>query len=373
MGYPERMRYRLRPLAALRALERTLGRAKTSLDYKRKVDAQLRVLAGCLPVEALEVDTAAARRFLAKRFPGYRDVRWHRFYTAASGRAAASYLPEDAFYFHVLPRLNPPERWPLYGDKNVLHGLGVRPMPPVVARVVRGRLVDEVRRPLSRSQAQARAERAGQVVVKPARESGAGRSVRRVAADDIAPLLDDLVAGAGDWLLEVALAQDAPVGVLNPETINTYRVLTVRSRGALHAASTVLRVGRAGAVVDNVNAGGLMVGVDAEGFLSARAHDGDGRPYERHPDHGYAFAGTRAAPARLAHDAALAVHDTMPDMDLVSSDVAMTPGPRAVLLEVNVSWQGITMHQLCRGPLFGELQDEVVRPTRVRTVLGLVV
>ena len=369
------MRYRLRPrpLAALRSFERSLGRAKTSLDYKRKIDAQLRSLASVLPAEAFAVDTDQARRFLRERFPGYRDVRWHRFYSAASGRREAAYLPEDAFYFHVLPQLNPPERWSPYLDKNLLQGLGVRPMASVVARVVRGRLVDEARRPLDRRRALERAEQAGHVVVKPARGSGSGRGVRRLPASTVATLLDELLAGNGDWLLEVALEQHPRLAALNPASINTYRVLTVRVDSVLHVASTVVRVGRRGAVVDNFNAGGLVVGVDASGALAAHAHGGDGVPLERHPDHGYAFADTGVVPASLAHEAALAVHDAMPDMDLVSCDVAMVPGPRAVLLEVNVSWQGITMHQLCHGPLLGALQAEVVRPVRVRTVLGLVV
>lgn len=126
-------------------------------------------------------------------------------------------------------------------------------------------------------------------------------------------------------------------------------------------------------MVDNVNAGGLVVGVGDDGVLAERAFDGTGVAYGHHPDHGYPFAARAVVPAVLAHEAALAVHEQIPELDVLSFDVAFAPGPKAVLLEVNVSWQGITMHQLCNGPLFGRYQDAAVGSTRVRTLLGLVV
>lgn len=364
----------LRPLRALRAFERGLGRGKTSWDYKRKVAAQLRALHGALPAQAFDFDPAPARAFLARLFPGYGDLRWHRVYAAASGRQAATYLPEDVFYFHVLPALNPPERWPVYVDKNVVPSLGLAPVPRVVARVVRGRLVDAERRPLRATEALERARSLTTVVVKPARASGSGRGVRRIEVAALASELDALCRDdGGDWLLEEALEQAAELAALNADSVNTYRVLTLRADSSLHVVSTVVRVGRAGSLVDNVNAGGLVVGVHDDGALNALAFTGDAVPHERHPDHGYLFGEQRVVDPRVAHEVSLAVHERIPDVDLLSFDVAMVPGPRAVLLELNVSWQGITMHQLCNGPLLGEFQEAAVRPTRVRTVGGLLI
>lgn len=365
---------RWRPLRTLRALERALGRAKTSRDYHRKVERQLAALRAALPVDAFDFDPGPARAFLARRFPGYGDLRWHRFYGAATGRHAANYLPEDAFYFHVLPALNPPERWSPYLDKNLTPALGLAPTPRVVARVVRGRLVDAGQRRTSLEDALERAAGLPGLVIKPARETGSGRGVRRL---EVAALEEELARvlrpDGGDWLIEEAVVQAEPLAALNPDSVNTYRVLTLRVGGRLQAVSTVVRLGRAGAWVDNVNAGGLVIGVGDDGALAERAFDGNGAAYLRHPDHGYAFAGRSVVPATLAHDAALAVHEAMPGLDVLSFDVAFAAGPRALLLEVNVSWQGINMHQLCHGPLFGAHQDAVVVPTRVRTVFGRLV
>ena len=365
---------RWRPLRALRGFERALGRGKTSRDYKRKVDRQLRSLRTTLHPEAFAFDPTEARAFLTARFPGYTDLRWHRFYGAATGRHAASYLPEDLFYFHVLPALNPTDRWAAYLDKNLTPALGLAPTPGVVARVVRGTLVDAERRPLRLHEALERAAAFPAVVIKPARNSGSGRDVRRADVADLAGELSRLVRpDGGDWLIEEAVTQAEPLAALNADSVNTYRVLTLRVSGHVHVVSTVVRVGRVGSWVDNVNAGGLVVGVADDGVLANRAYDGNGIGYTHHPDHGYAFAGRSVVPATLAHDAALAVHDAIPGLDVLSFDVAFAAGPRALLLEVNVSWQGITMHQLCHGPLFGPHQDTVVTPKRVRTVAGLVI
>ncbi len=365
---------RWRPLRTMRALERAFGRAKTSRDYKRKVERQLRVLRATLPADAFDFDAAETKAFLAARFPGYGDLRWHRFYAAATGRHAGTYLPEDVFYFHVLPVLNPPERWHAYLDKNLTPALGLAPMPRVVARVVRGRLVDAERRTSSLREALERAQGASAVVMKPARDSGSGRGVRRVDTAALEEALTSVLRpDGGDWLVEEVVVQAEPLAALNVDSVNTYRVLTLRVEGRVHAVSTVVRVGRAGSSIDNVNAGGLVIGVGDDGALAERAFDGNGVAYRHHPDHGYAFAGRSVVPATLAHDAALAVHERIPELDVLSFDVAMAAGPRALLLEVNVSWQGITMHQLCHGPLFAVHQDVVVVPTRVRTVAGLVV
>ena len=365
---------RWRPLRMLRALERALGHAKTSRDYQRKVERQLAVLRAALPAVAFDFDPGPARAFLARRFPGYGDLRWHRFYGAATGRHARNYLPEDVFYFHVLPALNPPERWHAYVDKNLTPALGLAPMPRVVARVVRGRLVDAKRRQATLHDALERAAGLPGVVIKPARDTGSGRGVRRL---EVAALEEELAQvlkpDGGDWIVEEAVVQAEPLAALNPDSVNTYRVLTLRVDGRLHAVSTVVRVGRAGSSVDNLNAGGLVVGVGDDGALAERAFDGNGVAYRHHPDHGFGFAGRSVVPATLAHDAALAVHEEIPELDVLSFDVAFAAGPRALLLEVNVSWQGINIHKLCHGPLFGAHQDAVVKPTRVRTVAGLLV
>ena len=194
---------RWRPLRTMRALERAFGRAKTSRDYKRKVERQLRVLRATLPADAFDFDAAETKAFLAARFPGYGDLRWHRFYAAATGRHAGTYLPEDVFYFHVLPVLNPPERWHAYLDKNLTPALGLAPMPRVVARVVRGRLVDAERRTSSLREALERAQGASAVVMKPARDSGSGRGVRRVDTAALEEALTSVLRpDGGDWLVE---------------------------------------------------------------------------------------------------------------------------------------------------------------------------
>lgn len=307
---------RWRPLRALRALERALGRAKTSRDYKRKVGGQLRALRAALPADAFAFDPTEAKAFLAERFPGYRDLRWHRFYGAATRRHARNYLPEDVFYFHVLPALNPPERWSPYLDKNLTPALGLSPTPPVIARVMRGRLVDEARRPMHLRDALERAQGLHGVVMKPARASGSGRGVRRVDASALADALEAVLGPAGgDWLIEELVSQADPLDALNPDSVNTYRVLTLRVEGRVRVVSTVARVGRAGSMVDNVNAGGLVVGVGDDGVLAERAFDGTGVAYGHHPDHGYPFAARAVVPAVLAHEAALAVHEQIPELD----------------------------------------------------------
>ena len=45
---------------------------------------------------------------------------------------------------------------------------------------------------------------------------------------------------------------------------------------------------------------------------------------------------------------------------LISWDFSVSPDKTPILLEINLMSQGINLHQLSNGPLFGELTDEVL-------------
>lgn len=346
----------------------SLRRTRTSWWLKRKAEANLSALRSALPEDAFSFDLSSARAFLSSRFAGYQDVRWHLMYGAATSRHAGDYVPEDLFYIWIEPELNPPDRLAPWREKNLAELLGVVPAPVTYARVVRGRLVGVDRRPLPWSALEAVLADAPDVVLKPARHTRQGRGLQRGAG---AETFDRLRAlgfdqGAEDWVIQAAIDQHPAIARLNPSSLNTFRVLTIRLDGAIHVLSTVLKIGRAGAVLDNLSAGGLAVAVAGDGALAATAHSVVGVPAIRHPDHGYLFGSERVPATDAIHDACRAAHDALPELDLVSWDAAMSADSTAVLVEANVFEQGVSIHQLCTGPLFGELTDRILRPRRVR-------
>lgn len=148
----------------------------------------------------------------------------------------------------------------------------------------------------------------------------------------------DHVSGdlARGFLVEERLTNAPEIAALYPSSLNTFRVVTIKTldqRWCLAAA--YLRVGAGGNVVDNIAAGGILVRVDAEGRTRS-AHRG-GRSLEVHPDSGAPLVGVRLAGYRPACDLALEASRKLGFVGTIGWDIAATDlGP--VIVEANLWW-----------------------------------
>ena len=100
----------------------------------------------------------------------------------------------------------------------------------------------------------------------------------------------------GNYLFEEGVVQHPQLSAIYPNAANTFRTIThfTPGKGAKVLFST-LRLGRGGAVVDNLRAsdvaGGICVRVDPEtGQLDPIAYDYFSNIYKEHPDTGAVFA-----------------------------------------------------------------------------------
>ena len=123
---------------------------------------------------------------------------------------------------------------------------------------------------------------------------------------------------------------------LNPDTVNTIRVLAARHHDEVVIYSATLRVGRQGNYVDNAARGGLTIAINTTdgSFANHGLRMYDPQQYSTHPDTGHAFAGRRI----LEWDAVVAlVQKTLRALPLRHSlgfDIAITDdGP--VIVEIN--------------------------------------
>ena len=103
----------------------------------------------------------------------------------------------------------------------------------------------------------------------------------------------------------------------------------------------MLRIGRAGAAVDNFAKGGIGVGIGEDGRLMrfGYTHDREWRysKMEEHPDSHIPFLGREIPFYREAAGLAMSAHRLFPSLRTVGWDVAVTPdGP--VLIEGNHNW-----------------------------------
>lgn len=104
--------------------------------------------------------------------------------------------------------------------------------------------------------------------------------------------LRELLDENGNFVLEELIVQNEVLKKLNPDSVNTVRVIAYNDGSKVVIDGSLMRVGRTGAFVDNGGAGGILIGINwDEGEMYGSGHDKDGNIYEHHPDTGVLFDG----------------------------------------------------------------------------------
>lgn len=141
------------------------------------------------------------------------------------------------------------------------------------------------------------------------------------------------------FLVEERLRQHSELARLHSASINTLRIVTVRSAGSVGPLAILIRIGVGRAAIDNVSKGGIAALVDADsGRIVGKAMRGKERTVvTHHPDTGVRIEGFEIP--RLGEAVALVcrMHRDWPFFHSLGWDVAMTPeGP--VVIEANDQW-----------------------------------
>lgn len=93
-------------------------------------------------------------------------------------------------------------------------------------------------------------------------------------------------------ILDELVIQHPDIARLNPDSVNTVRIYTMKVKGTFHIISAELRMGRGGQLIDNIEKGGLYAAVDLKtGALLDAAYDLWRNKYTVHPDTDVEIAG----------------------------------------------------------------------------------
>lgn len=152
----------------------------------------------------------------------------------------------------------------------------------------------------------------------------------------VASLFQQL-ASADGYIVEAHLAQHPTLAALNASSLNTVRLWILKEPQGCRFAGAILRVGRQGALVDNISAGGLVcpIALDTGILLEVRESHLLAESGHRHPDSGAPIAGQRVPHWDAVLQLAERSLDAFPHMRFAGLDIAVAPdGPR--LIELNV-------------------------------------
>ena len=139
-----------------------------------------------------------------------------------------------------------------------------------------------------------------------------------------------------DYLAEEYLVADDSLARYHPDSLNTVRIITMRSDARFAVLGAGLRTGNNGLPVDNAHGGGIFCEIDPQtGVIQTDGLDEYGNHYTAHPMTGIAFRGEQIPRWSEMLDLCRSASMTLPFLHVVGWDVTILRDGRLELIEGN--------------------------------------
>lgn len=295
---------------------------------------------------------------------------WYRLWCAKSGTIDPRYIPDSLWYGKIVPYYSNSRFRRAFEDKN-LHAVWFSDCkrPQTVAMNMAGVYYDSDYRIISRDEAlQLCLKYSGTFLIKPSIDSGEGRLIRFFEKGQYTEktLSDAFDAFEANFLIQEAISQHPALAQLNPDSINTIRVISFLFNGKVHILSSVLRIGGEHSKVDNFGAGGYASRILDNGFLNA---EGVNKKMQwcTQTHTGVPFASVQVPAFERILDTVRKKHQIFAHFKLIGWDFAVDASGDPVFIEYNVC---PGPNQFTCGPTFGDLTEEVLEDVFINKSLA---
>ena len=341
---------------------------KPRIDYhKIQIERKSKNTEPLTAVEKEEIDV-----FWKQFLPGnlkdfFLDYRFYEFYKKVlkDDEHLCDYMP-DIFYMPYIDEFfTDPQHTRTFDDKNLydvyFHDV---PKPRTIFRKIQDTYLDENYRVISQEEAVEKACALNEVILKVARYSCAGKGVKFWSHKDGNQKQDllDFLGSSTYVLCQEVIKQHVELNRLNPNSINTVRVMTLFFDNRVHLLSSVIRMSVNDSRVDNASSGGIVCGVKDSGQLKENAFTLDGDYFPKHHPKGTIFESVAIPNFGQCLDISKKLATRFSTFSkLISWDFAIDEFGRPLLIEFNLTWGGLDLHQLCNGPIFGDMTEDVLK------------
>lgn len=301
---------------------------------------------------------------LRKEVPVY----WHEYFFSRNGNFSVKYVPTCFYHSDIIYKLNSFDLRHAYVDKgmyDVFFPDTLRPLTYV--KNINGYYYDDSK-PISRQEAIERCKNLDGAVSKPTHEGMWGSGVKVFSSHDgilndgitIETLMDSY---GKNFIIQEKIQQHESLGLLNPTSLNTLRVLSYRQDNEIYILYAVIRIGRKGKSVDNETAGGINADVDlATGRIIDCAY---GTPSEKKifvTDVGTVLNGFHLPGFKKVIAEVKELHMRLPYFNIVGWDFGINREGEPVMIEWN---RCPDLSQTAHGPAFGDMTEELFRRVRL--------
>lgn len=308
-------------------------------------------------------------RFWKKNYGKRIPSMWHKLYQKCSGRFCVDYVPEIIYSTKIEPKMNDYLYQKALEDKFLVEILSMNSgcvVPQTIAVCSDGTYYDKDRIVISKEKAITNITAEHNIIIKPSSGSSSGKGIRILRNASLEEI-SSVVAGSGkDFIVQKLIVPHKDFAVYNPSSINTIRITTFILNGKTHHFPLCFRIGRSGKEVDNIHAGGLVIGVNDDGALLKNAYElgwGDNaKKMERHPDSGIRFEGRMLPGIPDIIKVASKLQGRYPHIKIISWDFTVNDANEPVLIEANIRGQSVWFPQMVHGKgVFGTHTAEILK------------
>lgn len=283
--------------------------------------------------------------------------KWHRIYESINGQYCVDYFPEMLYTTKLEPLLNDYRYAEVLADKafvDTFAGVVHCNAPETIVLRSKGIFYDYKRRVITIDKARTLLRNYKKdIVIKPTTDSGSGKAIRIVRADDLKTVVRDLEHFGKDYVMQAVINQHDIFKSLNPTSVNTLRVMTYILNDNIYHIPLACRMGSNSSNVDNIHAGGLGVGVNDNGSMHSTAYQlgygNSDKSFVKHPVTGVTFADIMLPSIKEVIEKAYELHGRLPHLGVISWDFTVDNNCEPVLIELNLWNQGIWFPQIVHG------------------------
>lgn len=272
------------------------------------------------------------------------------------------YMPDDLYYSKVDTFFNKGIEARIIDDKN-LYNLFFHDIkqPKTIIRKISGSYLNSTYNLISTEKAIEKCLFQKQLILKRSTLSGSGSDILFWKIEDGLTYLIKILNSPFDYIIQELVNQHSEFNRLNSSSVNTLRIMTLFLNDEVHVLSSIIRMGVNGSLVDNASSGGLFCGINKDGRLKEYAYNMKGKKFLTHPTSNKIFYNTIVPDFnRCVELVKILAPRVVGFSKIVSWDLAINELSEPILIEANLSYGGVTSHQMSNGPIFNELTKEVL-------------
>lgn len=292
----------------------------------------------------------------------------YRFYDVfkglkKEGQRLSHFIPDTFYYAYVDEYFTNPQHSKPLDDKN-LYNLYLYDVyqPRTIFRKVNDMLLDSDYNEITLKEAINKSKDEGEVILKIGKFSNGGHGIMfwNPSVDDEEKLVNFL-SSSDDIIAQEIIHQHPALSILNPSSVNTIRLFTFVFNNETYMMSSFIRFGGEGSRVDNSHRGGLACGLEKDGRLKATAFDLSANRYDYRPQ------------GKRLDEIVVPNYDKCVEMAthlakrfvtitrMISWDFTIDEKGNPLLIEFGFTFGGLNFHQICNGPIFGDIIHDVLR------------